>query len=512
MLSRHGLRLTLVAGLSLATFLVFESTSDFSLLTFGDRDLLPAANWTPVTRLFHWLDDEWALNPHRTSLLVHLLSVGLCFASLSWLTLSTWRSFAASVFFALHPLRVQSVAWVAQRHLVLAGCFSFLALAGWARWKRQRSPWGYGVAVAACALALMASPVAVAVPLVLLLLEFWPLESGRWLWREKAPFLAMGLLAGGLWAVRGTAIANWRIAEAFWPALFNTAWPVALSPIAGSTAPGYGALAGWVTVAVLAGAVVLFADRFRFLLTGVGWFAVSLAASVVLSESGWHSYSDRFTYFAHAGLGIVLAWFGYALLGSRASYAGVTLALLMAWQCRVQVSYWRDDATLVARAAELNPSDPNALTLLAHSYVQHHDLPRAIEIFRQAVAAAPRSAETRLELARALEAAHDQAGALAEIDRAIKLAPKLGSVHFRRGSVLIAMNRTVEAKAEFLRALEQGVPPELRQSSLLSLAAIESAAGRPEEAIRYLSLVLERDPKNREALEALERIRQKRSP
>ncbi len=511
-----------VAGalLLIAVWAVFHVTSDFSLLTFGDLPVIvenalvssgltaanasfvfwsrAAGNWVPVTWLSHFMDTALGGTSavrHETNLVIHLLATGLLLVALRWLTMSPGRSLAAAAFFALHPMRVQSVAWVAERQGLLAGFFSFLTLAAWARWKRQSSPWAYGVAFAGAALAVMSSPAAVVLPFLFFLLEFWPLESGQWSWREKVPFLALSLVALTVWAVRVPPEITWRVPESFWPAIFNTAWPVGLSPIATASVPGYGPVTGWVALAGLAGGVVILADRFRFLLTGCAWFVLALSAAVALSEFGWHSYSDRFTYLGHAGLGVALVWLIHAALGGRrATWLAVPLGLAMAWLCREQLAYWQDDEALISRATALDPGNANAFSLLGHSHQRRNEPAKAIEAFRRALAIDPKSAENRLQLAGALQAVNRKEEALEQIDRAIQSAPKLGNAWFQRGAVLMAMNRGADARAPFLRALEEGVSVPMRQSALTNLGLIEASERQYDSAIKYFTLVLNREP------------------
>jgi Flp pilus assembly protein TadD len=519
-----------------AIIAVFQVTLDFTLLTVGDREAVTAnpiatsgltasntvfvvwdreaGNWIPVTWISHMLDTGLfgtaAAPRHLFNVTLHLLSSGLFFATLFLLTLSPGRSLAAAAFFALHPLRAQSVAWVAERQGLLAAFFSFLTLAAWAHWKRLASPASYYVALGACALAMMSSPSAAVLPLILVLLECWPLEGSGWRWREKLPFLAMSLVTLTVWTVRfwpspaPVAGATWRVAASFWPALWHTVWPFSLTPIGVVAVPGYGDPAGWTALALLVSSVVLFGDRHRVVVTGLVWFILALCAGVALSEFGWHSYSDRFTYFAHAGLAVALVWLGQAALGSRAIYAAVPAGLLLAWQCYVQLSYWKDDSTLVARAVEINPDNPTALSLLGHAHMERKDMAKAIEAFRRAVTISPRSPETRLQLAGALQAAGNKAEALVEIDRVIKAEPKLGSAYYHRGSVLMASERQAEAGVDFLRALEEGVSTPLRQGALLNLGLIELSANRLEPAKKYFTLVLEREPNHPLALQGLE--------
>lgn len=529
-LAVHRRAIGLALALVLVIWVVFRVTSTFSFLTLDDREVVTsnrivtsgltaenlsfvfwdksAGNWIPATWISHMLDTQWEGGDpaahHETNVWLHGISAVLFFALLIGLTGATARSLAAAAFFALHPLRAQSVAWVAERQGLLAACFSFLTLAAWAWARRKDSRIAYGAALAAYALALMASPSAIVLPIILIALEYWPLESaaggeGKW-WRDKMAFGAMSVAALALWMVRFSAAAPpsggrvWAVEASFWPAVANTFWPVSLTPLA-APASGQDRLFGAGILVLLAVIAVAAGRRHRYITTGVVWFVAGLLGAVTLSEFARHSYADRFTYFAHAGLGIAIAWLGHTFLGERARYAAAAIGVVMAWQCWVQLSYWKDDATLFGRAVELDPKSGSAHAAAGEAYLLAGNSDKAIGAFRKAVAIAPQSAANRLQLAQALFAADKNEEALTEIDRALVDDPKMGSAQHSRGMVLRALDRQEEASAAFQKALDLGISPEQRQNALLNLGLIEVRLKRDSEALRYFHLALERDPK-----------------
>lgn len=528
-LVRYKQQLLLALALAGVIWLVFGAVTSFSFLTLDDREVVTsnrivttglraenlsfvfwdkaAGNWIPLTWMSHMLDTQWEGGDpaahHETNLWLHGLSALLLFALLVSLTGATARSLAAAGFFALHPLRAQSVAWVAERQGLLAAFFSFLTLVAWARARRAPSVLASGLAIAAFAAAVMSSPAALVLPLVMLLLEYWPLESADWSWKDKAPFAAIAAGALVLWLVRfsgaarpadpAAAAGGWAVEASFAHALAKTVWPVNLTPLM-TPATGTDRLLGVAALAALLAAAFLLGRRHRFILTGLLWFVLALAAAVTLSEFTRHSYADRFTYFAHAGLGIAIAWTGHTLLGSRARYAALALALPFTWLCWVQLSYWKDDAALFGRALALDPSSGSAHAMAGGAYLAGGETQKAVDALRKAVSLDSKSAPTRLQLAQALFLSEKNDEALAEIDKAIEADPKLGDAQHSRGLVLRALNRQEEARAAFQKALDLGVAASQRQDALLNLGLIEVKLGRDTDALKYFQLALDREP------------------
>jgi tetratricopeptide (TPR) repeat protein len=356
-----------------------------------------ASNWHPLTWLSHMLDVElFGLDPaghHVVNGVLHVLNAVLLFLALYAISGRPWPSLLVAALFALHPLRVESVAWVAERKDVLAGTFWMLTLWAYAAHARAPSPRRYLLMITAYSLGLLCKPMLVSLPLVLLLLDTWPLGrkgSDGWsvgeglrLVEEKIPLLllAAAVAAAALWsqtlggatralepvplvarlanAVVSTGVYLWK---SLWPAGLAVHYP---HPWVAADQPGSGLwlpALGWGVVLVL---ITVLVARLRFerpyLVVGWGWYLITLVPTLGLVQVGTQALADRYSYLPSIGLAIALAWSLDALVrarpGWRASVVGLTLGLLLAWSLasQHQVGYWRDSVTLLAHAVGVSP-------------------------------------------------------------------------------------------------------------------------------------------------------------
>lgn len=368
-----------------------------------------AANWHPLTWLSHQLDAElfglWAWGHHLTSLFLHALNGALLFVVLRKLTACTWRSLVIAALFAVHPLRVESVAWISERKDVLSATFFFLTLLVYGEYVRARGelhecggPRPHSGAGRLCymsclvlfGLGLMAKPMLVTLPFVLLLLDYWPLRrfrpgGERYAWRrallEKVPFLMMAFIVAAVTIVAqgrgGAIIENAPLASRMANAVFSYVryigkllWPVDLSPF-------YPPPPSWPTALVLASALFciglvvvggLTRRRFPWLLVGWLWFVGMLVPVVGLVQAGEQAMADRYSYLPSIGLLIMVVWW-LELLVAQADSRGYgkqlatcaaaltvcgTLAGL-AVLTRAQIRCWQDTRTLFAHALRLDP-------------------------------------------------------------------------------------------------------------------------------------------------------------
>jgi hypothetical protein len=346
-----------------------------------------AGNWHPLTWLSHMLDCRlYGLKPaghHLTNLLFHLLNTILLFLVLKKMTGSLWKSALVAALFGIHPLHVESVAWVSERKDVLSTFFLLLALLVYASYARNRKPGYYtGVLVLFC-LGLMAKPMIVTFPFVLLLLDVWPLRriagsvvtegDGRgeqWprLIAEKLPFLFVSICscaitlaaqhaAGAMVAVQklpvsirleNAAISYVKyIEKTFWPAHLSFFYPhAAVHP---NILLVLSSCAGILIVTAVA---VILRRKYPYVLVGWFWFAGMLVPVIGLVQVGSQAMADRYTYVPIVGLFIAVVW----LLGNLAGLhrvirtAIVTLSLsaivVLAFQTRAQAGYWKNDLTL----------------------------------------------------------------------------------------------------------------------------------------------------------------------
>lgn len=460
-----------------------------------------SSNWHPLAWLSHMADVElFGLDPawhHRVSLLWHAAATVLLFLWLLDASGSTWRSALVAALFGVHPLHVESVAWVAERKDVLCAFFWTLALLAYTRWARGPRRGLPAAALAAFAAALLSKPMAVSLPVVLLLVDAWPLarlEPGRGLraaWplvREKLPFalLAAGSCAvtlaaqGGAGAMRSLGAVPWgaRLANATVAAagyLAKAAWPAGLSifyphPYAsgGPSLAAVGASAV-LLLAVSAMALVL-RRRAPALAVGWCWYLVTLLPVVGLVQVGSQGMADRYTYLPLVGVFMALAFSfpapeprSRAALAAGAAGAAAVAALAVA--ARSQVSVWKDTFTVFRHAAAVTRGNWVAWKNLGVEHFRRGDLPEALRAFQASVGAWPYDPAAWTNLAAARSALGDHLGAAEALRRALEIRP-------------------VDAEAWYLLGMEGHLAgrAELAAEALDRLRALRPEAARRLEA------------------------------
>ena len=356
-----------------------------------------ASNWHPVTWLSHMLDCQmFGLNPegpHIVNLALHLINVLLLFTLLRLGTGAVWRSFMVAALFAVHPLNVENVAWVAERKSLLSAFFSLLAVAAYG-WYVHRPGWKrYLTVSAAFALALMSKPMAVTIPLILLLLDYWPFNRyleipyARRLTRlaiEKFPLLLMSAASAYITvaAQRSTGallhlsdislllrvenvLTSYAayVGKLVWPANLAVFYPIVFE--VGRSQSFLHALESAIVLAVITSLVLYFRSA-RYLV--VGWFLFLLALIPVIGivQVGYQSMADRYAYIPFIGLFIMLAWscariaennpVGRIVLAFAASCVVVPFALASAHD----LQYWQNEVTLFTQARNV-AARPDAL-------------------------------------------------------------------------------------------------------------------------------------------------------
>ena len=415
-----------------------------------------AANWHPLTWWSHMLDCQvYGLRPwghHASSMVLHALNGVLLFLLLRRLTGGVWCSAFVAAVFAVHPLRVESVAWVSERKDVLSGTFWLLSIAAYARYVERPCLRRYALVALALALGLMAKPMLVTLPCVLLLLDWWPLKRlapgggaggssvGRLL-VEKLPLLAVCALsavvtvtaqrAGGALSSIESFPLPWRVANAalsYVVYLRQSAWPAGLAAL--YPHPGPALSTGWATAAcaVLLGITVYAVRQARsrpYLAVGWLWYLGALVPVIGLVQVGGQAHADRYTYMPQVGLLIAVTWAAADLAGrwrvrrgALAAAAGTLLVLLASGTWR-QCGYWRNSITLFTRA----------LSCTSRNAVAHGNLGEALD-------RAGRSAE-----------------ALEQFSKARAIDPRNPDVHYNWGNALLRMGRVGEAIERYETAL-----------------------------------------------------------
>ena len=489
-----------------------------------------ASNWHPLTWLTHMLDVQLfgldAGRHHLVSVALHAVNALLLFLFLRTTTRRTWPSFLAAALFAWHPLRVESVAWVAERKDVLAGLFWMLTLSAWVRYARRPAAGTYLVVLASFALGLLAKPMLVTLPFVLLLLDHWPLRRaerglGR-LVREKLPLFALAALSCVVTLIvqrRGGAVAPLdeidlalraqNALAALGTYLLQTVWPAGLAcfyphPALVADEPRTAlllpALASGVVLVVLAVLAVRAARRRPYLLVGLLWTLGTLVPVIGLVQVGLQSHADRYTYLPLIGVALALA-FGTAELARarpgrpawRRGVVGVAAAALAACLALTlrQVETWRDSFALWERALAVTDRNWIAHANLGQVLVDQEEYERAVDELRAAVLVLPHYTDGHNNLGLALLHAGRPAEAEASLERALVIDPDHPEARNNLGIAKLRLERPEEALREFRGAVERA--PEYT-SALVNLGLLLSQTGADAESVRHLQRAWELEP------------------
>lgn len=540
-------------ALVLVTLAVFAGVAQNDFVNFDDpwfitqnsyvRQGLSAASvrwalttWThdfykPVTWLSHLVDwqlfGEWAGGHHLTNVALHALNAWLFWRLLVATTGAIGPSAVAALLFAVHPLRVESVAWAAERKDVICLTMGLLAIRAYVRYTRQRSPTRYALVAIFMALSLMSKPMLVTLPAALLLLDVWPL--GRWravpvgaaagesmgrLIVEKLPLLVLSLIAAGATFVSpeqsGTAMVPFELLP-WGPRLGNalvsygrylgaTLWPIGLAVIYPFEL--------WSAAQVIAAAALLLAitagvlwrlRRQPYLAVGWFWYLGTLVPVIGVVQVGGQSMADRYTYVPGLGLVIMLTWgVSDALAGKawgRRALAGATIAtgLLLSVLTMRQVTVWRDSITLFRSAIAATERNATAQVMLADALVDRGvesmalgratearaDLSEAIELFQTVAARYDRDAYAHHRRGLALMYLGRAPEAIEALRRSLALNPLRADVRALAAGLLMHENRPAEA-APLLEEAARQSPDE--PAAQYNLGVALAAAGQPQQA------------------------------
>jgi tetratricopeptide (TPR) repeat protein len=402
--------------------------------------------WHPLAIVSHMLDVQlFGLNPaghHLVSLLLHVAAVVVLFFTLKRLTGDFWPSLFTAAVFAIHPVQVESVAWIAERKTILAGLAMLAALWAYARHVERPSKGRLAAVAATFAVSLMSKPSAVAFPLLLVLVDYWPLRR-KLSWtaslREKLPLAA--LAAASCVATRlssryvtgvplGDRLLNTPVfylrylGEALWPSGLSVFHPYPLAP-----RPWLGLGAALILAGITA-AVIRLRRKNPALAVGWLWFAASIAPMAGLVAVGAHSIADRFLYIPLIGLAIMAAW-GLPAAFPRPKACGTAGAAALGaliFVTAAQLSFWKDSVALFERAAAVEPDSALVQTHLGFAYFERGDLPAAIARYRRALELAPADFAARNYLGIALASEGDLRAAIEELTRAEAVAPDPAAV------------------------------------------------------------------------------------
>lgn len=458
-----------------------------------------ASNWHPLTWISHALDCSlFGVNPaghHLTSLLLHTGNTILLFVWLAGLgganARGSWniRSAFVALGFGIHPLHVESVAWIAERKDVLSTFFALLALVAYSAYVRRPGLARYGALAALFAASLASKATWVTLPVLLLLIDWWPLGRKGWCWRDKIPLAMLSLLASAVavWAQNaGASVTNLnrlpltlRLANAalsYLRYLVKTVWPVNLAVFY----PYPDAIPAWqVTLCLLAlAAITAAALRMRsshpWIAVGWGWYLLTLLPVIGIVQVGMQSMADRYMYVPLVGLLLAVAWEA----GDTAAIRAGGILLLGVWAVLTwrQCFVWRDGLTLFE----------HAVSVTQDNFVAHDNL--GVEL--------------------------DQRGrpeeALAQYREALRIRPgdrnaseNVAQANFAAGARLIEQSKFSEAVDRFREGLR------LRPGNALAhsyLGIAQASLGRYNEALESFATALRLDPRQELAQRARARL------
>ena len=534
---RTKLHTALAVGLFIATLLVFQQVRRFEFINYDDRlditenphvrggltlhnvgrsfTTLRHANYFPLTWISHMAAVEvFDLDPgphHLVNAVIHAMNAAVAFMVLLSLTGATWKSLIVAALFTVHPLRMESVAWVAERKDVLCALFFLLAIGCYAPYARAKDRRWY-VATAACfGLGALAKPMIVTLPFVLLLLDVWPLarvnrSSFRSLVVEKLPLFAIAIgsgvvtviaqRAGGAMDATARPSVALRLGNAIWSYgryLKKTVWPNDLAAfypypgvVPGTSFPwSSAAIAAIVLIAITAAAIMLW-RRERAVLIGWLWFLGVLVPTIGLVQVGLQSMADRYSYLPHIGLFIAIVW-GIDALAPRIRTLTTALAVVamvaFAGCTMYQLRYWRDSIALFEHALAVTDHNATASACLAMALTEAKRPDDAIPYYLDAIRFDPTNWTAQTNLGNLLSQRGDTAKALAHLREAVRLAPDSGQTHNNLANALANAGQTDAAIAEYQDAIR--VEPDLAAAHFnygLTLAQI----GKVHEAIPEL--------------------------
>jgi protein O-mannosyl-transferase len=542
----------IAVGLVVLTAIVFAPVRHFSFVNWDDQSYITenpnipegltwhsvrwalttgySPYWHPMTWLSHLLDVQlFGLDAgphHLTSLLLHSAATVAVFVLFRRMTGAAGRSAFLAAMFGVHPLHVESVAWIAERKDVLSTLFWALALLAYVSYARRQTIARYAAVVGLFGLGLMSKPMVVTLPVVLLLLDIWPLQRVRFtaadapLWRrvllDKLPLLALALgtsiatvvVQHRVGAMAGLDVLPWHLRAAnatiaYIEYAWKTLWPTNLAAFY-----PYHVYSAWQVLAaavalVSATAAALWHRRDRpYLIVGWAWYLITLAPVIGLLQAGEQRVADRFMYVPMIGLLILIAW-GVPELVERwrpvarfVPVAATGLVMASAIAARAQAEHWADSVTLWQHATQVTPDSYIAFENLGQALRERGELEDAAANYQRALALAPAGSPAyqaviynSLGLVLTRQGKGD--AAIPQFAAAARLNPQFAEAQGNLGNALAASNRLREAVEHYRAAVT--IKPDFTEA-LVGLGSALVSQKRAEEAVAAYRDALKIDP------------------
>jgi len=493
-----------------------------------------SANWHPLTWLSHMLDCElFGLNPmghHLSNLMLHMANTILLFLVLKLITGAVWRSAFVATIFALHPLHVESVAWVSERKDVLSTFFGLLTMGAYYRYTKATDVKSYLWVMVFLSLGLMAKPMLVTLPFVLLLLDFWPLKRFHYkndyvlqserathydskgiyrLFLEKIPLFIPVVISGCLTFLAqksgGTVKAlealslKTRIANAFVSYVhyvLKMFWPSNLAvfyPHPGDTLPAWQIFGSALVIATACFWAIRTLNKYPYIGVGLFWYLGTLIPVIGLVQVGNQAMADRYTYIPLIGFLIIVAW-GVSDLSKKWRYRKIILgipaviiisAMVVCTSC--QLTYWKNGITLFEHAIKVTENNYKAHNNLGTAFGPVN-LDKAVFHYKEALKIKPHYVTALNNLGRALLKKENYDEAVLYFSKVLKIDPQNTDARMNLANVLYIQGKCDEAISQYKELIKtdsQNADVHFNLAYVLSTQGnLEKAAFHYMEAIR----------------------------
>ncbi len=446
----------------------------FKFSQFGEKTY-----WHPFTWISHMLDCQlFGLNAglhHLSNVLHHAINAILLFLALRLMTGSLWRSAFAASLFALHPVNVDTVAWLAERKNLLSTSFWVLTMIAYWFYTQKVSAWRYCLVAVAFCLGLLSKPMLITLPCTLILLDYWPLnriwiKEGQTVFQavksrdfmklalEKVPLLAISFVFG-LITVHSLAVTDQFVAQpvpmglrienaivSYAIYLSKLVWPTGLTifhpfPI---LVPAWKAVASLALLLAITTAAVLAYRKLPYLVTGWLWFLGTFVTVIGVVQGGlWPAYAERWAYVPYIGLFVAIAWLGPDLLRGVRHKAMIMGALAfialgsfsaISWH---QIGYWKDDYTLFRHSLDLDPFNYLSHSALASHYIVKNDYDKAVSHFAESLVISPGNPYIMYEQANLLVKMGKKDDAIRTLQDALRSKPNHIDARLNLGNLLL---------------------------------------------------------------------------
>jgi tetratricopeptide (TPR) repeat protein len=495
-----------------------------------------ASNWHPITWLSLMLDYQlfkgWAGGYHLVNVLFHIVNTILLFYVLMRMTGAVWPSAFVAAAFALHPLHVESVAWISERKDVLSTFFWLLTMWAYVKYCRcvavpataKRTPgtglgakYYYLLAVAFFVLGLMAKPMLVTLPFVLLLLDYWPLQRkfSKWLLIEKIPFFICSFIScvityiaqqkgGSVVAIKSfgpairinNAIVAYimYIAKMFWPSRLAVLYPHPGDSLSAAKIIICAALLALISVSF-----IYLGRRRRYFTVGWLWYLGTLVPVIGLVQVGAQAMADRYAYMTLTGLFIIIAFgakeFSAKWHNRNFILGGLAIVVLTGWTFTAyeQLKYWKDNLSLFGHTLAVTENNPLILEDYANSLGELGQFDQSIEQFKKLLEIEPNSAQVYTNLGCTFLDAGKPQQAIEQFKLAIKYKPDLAQAYYNLAHALRSEDKKEESVSYYMQAVK--VKPDYVKA-WLDLAITLNELGKYDQAIEAFHKVLELNPGN----------------